>query len=113
MNKKQQAAIWIGAAFVICAAVYVPFEAVYFREGDNLRTYMGYRFFFAPPAKIEVYHAIWNRSPAPPVQGYTYTALARCNSEIVTERIWVEMTAIGLVALAVTASLGSKKNQTT
>ena len=111
MNNKQQTAMWIGAAFVICAALYVPFEGMYVRDGDNFRTYMGYRFIFDPPSKTNVYLAIWNRAETTSTPGIN--PLTRCNSQIVTEWIWVEMTAIGLVTLAVAASFGSKKNQTT
>jgi len=103
MNKKQQAVIWMGMAFLTCAALYVPYDGVYVREGDNLRNYMGYRFFFQQPTQTEVYHVVFNRSPQP--ESY----LNRCHAEIVTERIWVEMAAIGLVTSAATAALASKK----
>lgn len=110
MNKKQQAAIWVGVAFVICAAIYVPYEGIFVRRGDNLRAYMGYRFFFDQPSKIEVFRAIWNKDL---VRGeWGLDPLANCNAQIVPERIWVVIGAIGLVTLAGIASLGDKKNKT-
>ncbi len=107
MSKKQRVAVVIGAVLAICSALCVPYEGVYVRRGDNLRLYLGYGPFFDPPSRREVCQAIFPNDKYYDAEG-TWPYFS---AEIITQRIWVELVAVGLVTLAATLVLGNKKKQ--
>lgn len=63
MNRKQRTVIAIASLFLVLSGLFLPFDAEYRTEGDNLKKFMGYRLAFDPPSELEMFLALRGDRP--------------------------------------------------
>ena len=98
MNRKQKYIITVGMGLILLSGLFPAFEGEWRKEGDNLKTYLGYYFIFSPPDSYKVAGAFTGR-PKDFYKNLNIRLTKSFNSNIIASRFFIQIVTILLLTV--------------